>query len=324
MKVGPSAGGYTPREAVVKPAFLELAAVLATTLVAGGAHAQDGACVVELAGSDDGAWREAVAELERSLPREAEPADCARLRVELAEGGAELHFATRDGRSTRRALAGPAELAPTVQALRVSYGLPAAVAPRAELVDEADEEPPPAPEVAPAAPVSVAKKVDPRVPTRVAYSLLLGTRGSDTLHSPTVEGAVSLGVGLLDLGVLLRIEGHYSNADESARPPETSAAGLGINVGARLPAGPTALAVGGHIMLAAFHEEGNGDWVDTEGRVGAYLGVVAPRHTRTRLRLGVAGEVVTTVGDDKLNSEGTPVMPGWAVVLALGVEYGAP
>lgn len=73
-------------------------------------------CRIEATGVDTSPWGDAIASLSDLALTEH---DCSSLRIDVAAGRANVLFTTSDGRNAQRAIAMPAELRPTVEALRV-------------------------------------------------------------------------------------------------------------------------------------------------------------------------------------------------------------
>ena len=77
-------------------------------------------------------------------------------------------------------------------------------------------------------------------------------------------------------------------------------------------------------MPYGFHQE-HGPWERGEGRVGGYVGIVLPRRSHTRLRANLGAEVsLTHLGSSEEDAIGTKLVPWYAFMLSLAVEYGDP
>jgi hypothetical protein len=148
--------------------------------------------------------------------------------------------------------------------------------------------------------------------------------GADNLITPIVGGSVAVRMDRLELGLLGRYEAHYVSAKgENEDAPETSGIVIGINCGLRLPLGSLEVRGGGSLLLAALHEDRGAKDGRAEGRVGAYLGTVWPRHTKTRLRLDLGYELVPdNIGRSEQNALGRASLPWWALTFGIGAEFG--
>ena len=300
-----------------RPSLSLLVAVLAAwPAVAGAAQP----CEIDVVPDGAGAWQSAASELEETLAREPGDGDCGRVLVDLSGENALVTFGTRDGRYTQRELRDPSELAPTIKALRVTY---LAAEPDAPQHPASDDESPPT--IAAPPEIALVRRSAPLAqPTSAIYGLQVGMRGGDRLVTPTIELFVLLGSDGWDYGLFLRTEAYYRNTDESAKQPHTTGGSFGLTVGRRIPFGALALVAGGSIGLAGYYQE-NLDLERGEGRLGAYVGVVTPRRTRTRLRATLASELAMThLGASERDRSGTLLMPWHAVMLSLAVEYGGP
>jgi hypothetical protein len=269
-------------------------------------------------------WSEAAAALSELALTDA---DCVRLRIEPASGGARVLFTTEDGRTAERYVATPEELRPTVDALRVQA--PAAA-------------PEPAPTPQPAAaqgklepastpqPEPQERANDDDAPIR--FGLFTGARGgADSLVSPLLSMAVSLTFRHLELGATLSSEFQYVDV-QGMRPSarQTGTAALGLHAGARSPWGRADVLAGGRAAIATLltreHEVcapdsspcpfGNEDERTTEWRFGAYAGFAIPRDSSLRFRTEIGGELATPgPGPGTL-----PLTPSWALSAVIGIE----
>jgi hypothetical protein len=331
------------------PVWCAAAHALLWPLAAGAAP-----CVVEAAGALPAGWHEAV----RSLgPAAAGEDDCSSVRVRGEGGGARITLITRDGRRAERRVETPAELAPTLAALRVTFAEDAqGAASDAPAASEGSDAPaaggekPPA-EPSPPPPVVAARTTDHPAADRGAatapsgreedgdrnatlFAFMVGTRGgADSLFSPVVAGSVSLLRSRWELGVIGGIDFRYTDV-ESTNPSERGGGTVsaGIFVGRREPAGNVELLGGARLSVAAIFydedvsgparpvtpvEEEPRHGGPAEGRLGAYLGMAFPRRSAVRLRGDLVGDAV--VGSSPL----LPLTPGWAMSGLLGLEFRA-
>jgi hypothetical protein len=238
-------------------------------------------------------------------------------------------FVAADGRRAERALAAPAELVPSVQALSASA--PAL---------ERDAPPEPAERSDAAKPKKAATTRRPELPVEhdvapradagpyassPVFSAALGFRtGADNLISPTIGGTASLLLGPWELGLLGRFEGKYvdNGGESNDGRPQTSGIALGVTTGRRETLGSFTLRGGGALIIADVREENNGEDGGGEARVGLYGGSVWPKDGWLALRLDLSAELVPyNVGRSETNTLGNASLPWWAIGFAVGPEF---
>ncbi len=307
-----------------------LAALLAAGLSAATAHAASARCDVRVVPPGHPVWDQAARDASTQLAEHPAVGDCATVVVEVRESGARLVFTTRDGRRAVRKLAGPDELGPTLEALRVTGHVEAPHSPESPAVAPA----------APAAPLVAGDRTpEPHKPaasppeehSAVHFGASVGARlGTHALVSPVFDAFGSLSLEHWEIGVLGQWEsGYHELGDEVAAGKRASGLAAGIAVGRREPLGSALSLLGGASLgMAALDEETaehNPTQGVAEGRVGAYVGAVVPRRGFTHLRARLVGEIVPNhVGRTPENTAGEPLMPWWATTFTVGLELGRP
>jgi hypothetical protein len=281
-------------------------------------------CRVEIASADEsaGAWVEEASRLDGLLAAATHENDCASVVVQVEEGKARLTFTARDGRRAEREIGEPSELVATVVALGVSVPAPAMSSTTTTSTTTTTT-------------TSTKKTVESKdavlKPTLI-YGGKVGTRyGADNLITPMLEGFVSLLYARWEVGLILRIEGDYtdlSKAGEDTTDHLSAGAVTGVAVSRREPAGPFSLLAGTTLLVAAVSDEKNapdGGPKGGEVRVGAFLGMVFPRKAKMRYRADAAFELVPhNFGQSQMSASGDPIMPWWAVMLTFSLEFGGP
>jgi hypothetical protein len=308
MKVQASRGGCSVAMASQVPsAFLLLAAVLLAH-----ATARADACRIEASGTDSAEWSAATASLDELALTDR---DCVRVRIDITADQARVVFTTADGRRAERIVTTPADLRPTINALRVQG--PDAAAPQAAAATEPS--PPPAPRRSNY--------------TGLRLALLTGVRGgAESLVSPLLTGEVSFGWRRLELGASLSAEVQYFDMTGQRSPDrESGAAVLAANGGIRQPSGSFDLRAGGRVAYALLlsvdsearacplgeicpfpgYDERSGEW-----RLGAYVGFAVPRSSMLRFRTELATDFALPPANDGV----LPLTPPWALCLLLGIE----
>jgi hypothetical protein len=247
-------------------------------------------------------------------------------------GGATLLFVAADGRRAERALAAPAELVPSVQALSAS-------APALERDTVAERPEPANTEKAKNTPARTRSSAD-ELPVQYdaaagpdagpyasspVFGAALGFRtGADNLISPTIGATAALLLGPWELGLLGRFEGKYvdNGGEDNEARPETSGIALGVTTGRRETLGSFALRGGGALIIADVREENNGEDGGGEARVGLYAGSVWPKDGWLALRLDLSAELVPyNIGRSEQNALGNASLPWWAIGVAVGPEF---
>jgi hypothetical protein len=284
-------------------------------------------CPVEVTGTGTEAWSRAAAEVADGPSEDG--SDCAKILVELDQNRARVTFTTADGRTAKRELAEPEELAPTLRALRVTG--PLAGAPESET--STDRSPPdlatagPRPE-ADSGPAPRSPGKTKRVDSSPSFAFLGGARGGESqLASPVLRASASVALERWELGVLGGFDLHYGHVPAASAPSDTWAWLAGVGVGRREPVGSVALLGGGRLMLAALRQEadaeGPREYSRAEIRVGAYGGLVLPRRAAWRFRADLGTELVPhDIGAAEDDRSRSPITPWWAASLILGVETG--
>jgi len=163
----------------------------------------------------------------------------------------------------------------------------------------------------------------------VIFGLEVGARGDPKLLSPVLAGSVSIVKERWEIGLMAASEAQYTDIQTPEPiPPEDlhqgSALALGASVGRREPALGMALRAGCRASIAAlFHESlrppsaGPTDDRGSEGRLGVYVGMAAPRRFSIRFRADLAGEAVVT---DFAGAASTG--PRWSLTALVGAEIG--
>jgi hypothetical protein len=279
------------------------------------------ACRVELTGDSATVWLGST-----GVPEIPEGADCETIRVEVNGESARVTFVTRDGRRAERVVHDPSELAPTLEALRVTGPREPAEAPAEKAL---------APAVRPAT-VPIEADRAPAVRDEVGradrdqsaiFALTGGTRGgADSLVTPLFTGSASLSLDRWELGVMGAFEAQYFDVAADPRRAPGSAVAAGVLAGRRQPIGPTTVFLGTRLVLAALNDESevdSGRRGRAEMRVGSYLGVALPSAAKTRFRAEVAADLVPEdIGGKAEDSLEATITPWWAMSLSLGLEFG--
>jgi hypothetical protein len=279
--------------------------------------ARAGVCRIEATGSEALGWAEAIASLSELALTEQ---DCSALRIEVAAGGANVLFTTADGRSAQRMVTVPAELRPSVEALRVR-GLDrsaqrAGTSAQASDAERPGVQPPSRPDA-----------------TALRFALLGGARGSTDLVSPQIVLAASYGLGSFELGVTLSGEPQYfDQPDRRQDSREGGAAALSVQAGTRVVEGAFDLFAGGRTgigylitlesrdigvcpnIIGGACEDYFKDKRTAEWRVGGYAGLAVPHASTLRFRSELSAELAVP------GARESPITPGWALSVLLGVE----
>ncbi len=302
-----------------------LGILLAAGLSTASAHAAGAGCTVRVEPPGHPAWEQAARDATVRIAEHPKRGDCASAVVEVSERGARLVFTTRDGRRAQRQLARPAELAPALEALRVTGGIAPAPAKAADAAP-------------PAAVGGDRKPLPPHTPppattghSAVHFGASAGARiGAHALVTPVVDAFGSVSLERWELGVFGQWEASYHEiADEADARQRSSGVAAGIAVGRREPVGGSLSLLGGaRLGVAALDEEvveHNPAQSRAEGRLGAYVGAVVPRRGSTHFRAELVGEIVPNhIGQTPESTTGQPLMPWWATTLTVGVEIGHP
>ncbi len=275
--------------------------------------------------SGNPAWEQAARDLEKNLAQHPTPGDCGSVVVEVQGAGARLVFTTSDGRRAVRQMARPEELAPTLEALRVTGSIAAPAAPATGPVPASaairDRSPVPQQPGHPA----------PAEHSAVHFGASAGARiGTHALVTPVLDAFGAVSLDRWELGVFGQWEtGYHEVTDEANTSQRSSGLAAGISVGRREPVGGSLSLLGGaRLGLAALDEEvveHNPAQGRAEGRFGAYVGAVVPRRGETHFRAELVGEVVPNhIGQTPESDTGQALMPWWATTLTIGVELGRP
>lgn len=291
-----------------------------------------GSCRVELFGEHAETWRESTRELEASLAARKDPTDCARIYVHVDGDRGVVVFWTKDGRSASREVENPTELAATVTALDTA----------SSVIDDGDEDPPPSPRVPsspprlpseherPSAPIDVRIEQSTSRPSVVGGALAGGRIGAGGLATPILDLYAALNLDDWQIGVLGRGEPYYVNVVERDAQPGSAGLGAGVMAARRMPLGANVLLLAGvSAVVAAVHEdrsrknESGSNTTHADGRLGAYLGLVLPRRSTTRLRTNLTFEMMPPRAVER-SAEGLALSPWWGVALLVGVELGGP
>ncbi len=264
------------------------------------------ACRVQLTGSDDAAWLNAKQRLEAELAL-LPGADCAEISVQVSPAGALLRFKTHDQRVAVRTVSTPEELLPTVQALGVTVSVPTPPASEDSSIPDKVLVPPP-----------------PPAGSGPAFGGHFGVRaGANGLVSPILGGFAAIGLKRWELGVLGRVEMHYTRVGRSEpKPIDSTGFAFGVSVGRREPLGNVSLMGGAALLLAGLREDSGTKRGRAEARIGGYTGVSWPRSGRWRLRSDLGGELVPYhVGKSERDLNGNTSLPWFAFHLGLGMEF---
>lgn len=268
-------------------------------------------------------WEQAARDAERRLSEARQDThDCGQIEVLVRpDGSAVVRFFTRDGRVAERSVAQPDELGPLVEAL-VAASSPA---PRAT-------EPPTSGTAAPTSPAPAA----PPPATELVWSVGLGGRASAPggklnrrYLSPAFEVGAGGVVGLWELGVLGEWAPSYVDRTKTDPPGFAMSSVLfGVHFGRRIPVWKATGRVGFVAAVMQVHSEadaangGEPPLIDrAQTRVGVHAGAALPSSAATRFAVDLRGEgVVARTGRSTAVDRTLPPLPGFAVVLTLGVE----
>ena len=300
----------------------------AVLLLPRGAHAAEVAgCAIEVHPADAApAWKQAVDDLR---PRLADAlGDCRRVDVDVALDGAVVAFTTRDGRQAVRRIASPSDLAPTVEALRVT--LPSASTKDAAL----EQKPAPAmsPDVSPKGQEPLAEA--PASPLHLALSLYVGARAAwpGRFVSPVLGTAAAVRLSSWDIGIYGQWETSYASSGNLLPPGfQMSALGAGAAFARRASLSEAVAGiVEGRLGLAVVSQEGSeangevgGD--DAEARLGLAFGVAIPQSAPVRLRsmLGADFAPRRFGRTSRPLDANLPPLPKWGITLTIAMESDA-
>jgi hypothetical protein len=323
MKIACTSGGCSVVDASLLPLAIVTLAVVALVGPACPATAHADACRIETSGASSPEWSNARASLAELALTDR---DCVSVRIQITEDQARVLFTTADGRSAERIVATPAELRATIDALRVQ-----GPAPRVDREVSAQAAARPAARVKAVAQRSASD--DGPDHRRLRLALLTGARGGgDSLVSPVLGGALSLGWGMLELGAMINAEVQYYEV-QGGQPGDqrASAAVFGVQAGLRQPIAALDVLAGGRAALAfvmsrnhdaqacpvtkgcpfPVEDDRTGEW-----RAGAYLGLSVPRAATLRFRTEVSAEVITPSALDGSLAH----TPSWALAALVGLE----
>lgn len=274
-----------------------------------------GACQVR-ASAGATAWAAVAGKVEQRLSEQGGAGnDCGEVEVLVRpDGSALVRFFTRDGRVAERLVAEPGELGPVVEAL-VATSPP----------DRTRVAPPAAPSPPVAAPA-----------TELAWRGAAGSRASTPgrkLHwrylSPALELGLGGAVGPWEVGVVGEWAPLYSDRTKSEAPGFAMSSILfGVQVAHRVDVGPVIARAG--FVAGVMQVRAEADAIDGEQapvadraqtRAGVRVGALWPARARTRFAVDVRGEgVVGQTGKATPVERALPPLPGFALVLTLGVE----
>lgn len=280
------------------------------------APAASAACPVTVEGETTPSWSDAVVALRARLGRADGLGDCASVHLAISTAGGALTFSTIDGRSARRDVATPEELAPTVEALLVNPPPPPLPPAAPDSVSSTSPRPGPEPKPSPEVHFNVAATGGGRLGFSGAYGApTLGLRPSGTFGAWELAGAVEYDPtfvylpGGLPSGVSL-----WSFAAT-------------LQIGRREALGFVSLGYGGGVGVAALREEAP----DASGarkvadfgqpRLGGYARVTLPRESRWRGTMDLGFDAgLGSIKRRATESSNLPDLPRWGVGLGLGVE----
>jgi hypothetical protein len=261
--------------------------------------------------------------------------DCASLRLVARSSGALLIFATLDGRTAKRALAHPSELASAVEALLVTGATSSQEAPAAT---SEHARPPQAAQQNADEAASPAAKGQPPPPTQrdltVLYTFALGARvGEYALLSPVIGASILLCIDNWELGLRTDVEAQYYSMRLPVERQDAYAIVPAFSFARRLPVGrTTTLLAGVHLGMAALRSVllrpiSRLDDVQVaplagnlrrsyEGRTGPFLGVLVPVRPVVRLRVELAADFIW------FRTAYTYAVPDWGLSVMVGLELG--
>lgn len=333
-------------------AFELIAAMTAGSLVTAPAHASTAVCPIVIDDTQVAGWQTAVSHAAQRLAELARKSqvDCRSVEVHPNAEPPEVVFVTSDGRRAVRSIAGPEELADTVDALAVTFtveqpaadgeeataapdkGVPAAAAtaPAAMPIAASPPAPPNVNAATPHTPMSeVHAAAPPATPvTALALSGEVGFRSGQGTGSPVIAGQSMLELEHFELGVAAQWEsGYVGFGEEQEGGKSASGVAARLLLGARLyRARPVRLSAGLSLGAAAL-ELKRGDSLATaqpddslEARFGAYATARAPGTGRVGMLASVVGEW-TPAG---LRTNDASPLPSVALLGVLGFEVEVP
>ena len=285
-------------------------------------------CPVRIVGGDD-LWIRAGRDLARQLGSMPGAVRCAAIEVRVDHSG-HLSLIDSDGRRAQRELGQPFELGPSVQALLVDLdaSAPGDSAPPASSSPETDTQTTRLAEISNRE-RSAGSREGARAPAKDMSFVLgtaLGARYGAGIATPTLNAFGALRLGRWELGVMGNWEISYKSVAEDGPPWTAAGLSAGISVGRRERVSSNLdFLLGGTIAAAVLHQETHvrrpeQEATNGEGRLGGYLGVVAPARAALRFRAQVQADATAVGPTQRAIAADVPALPAWAIGAQVGVE----
>lgn len=306
------------------------AGLLGVSLVAASpatAATEPSACVLRLVPADaPSPWRLAVAAATRRLATLPSAHDCRTVEIAVRpDGSATLLFLTTDGRGAERALGGPNELAPTLEALLVTLPPAAPEAP----TDPAPAAPAKA-EPSPASAVAPAPSSSP--PLRLSLGLTAGPRfalGAASHVAPSFTLRPTLEVGGWEAALFAEANPVHAAVHGVAFDASLWSYATGLSLGRRERIARWQVGYGVTLGVAVASEsaseipevQGARSFDVTLPRAGGYARAIYPADAPVRLTLDVAGDaMIGELRDATTAKRYLPPFARYGAASAIGVE----